>query len=393
MPLATQTDSAFVNSFINQFASQIVATYPNFSPALSSGSVIEALAQAASAIATFCQFQAQYATFFARASTCSGPDLDSFYAQFAFPREGAQTASGQVTLSIASVSPVNLVIPVGTVVQTAGAGIQYALVADTNQSAYNIGLNAYVLPASTVGSPVLSITASVAATVAGSASNVLAGQLTQFATSSYGITSVSNTAPIENGADQETDAQYTFRFILYINSLSKGTYDAILAACLSVFPEFTYNILSNENPEGDLLYGAFVVVANNPGQTVEGGQLTQLLTAINNVRAFTVQAFCVAAVPVTPTIAMNISISAGSDFTAVSTAAQTAIIGYVNSLPSGGKLYLSNLIDIAENSSTEITSVDFTSVLINDAQTDLTVNNFHVIQANIDSVSISQYDG
>lgn len=287
----------------------------------------------------------------------------------------------------------NLVVPVGTVVQTVGGGIQYALVADTNQAAYNLGLNAYVLPASTTGSPVLSITASVQATVAGSLSNVLAGQLVQFANSSGGITSVSNTAPIDNGENQETDAQYSARFILYINSLSKATYNAVLEACLSVYPDFTYSILSNENPEGDQLYGAFTVVANNPGQTVEDGQVTQLLTAINNIRALSIQAFCTAATPVVPTIAMNISITPDADFDTVSTAAQIAIIGYVNSLPSGGKLYLSNIIDVADNSSTEITSIDFTSVVINDAQEDLTCTAFQVIQATVDSVSISQYDG
>jgi uncharacterized phage protein gp47/JayE len=218
MPLQTKTFQQFVNDFVNQFA-----TETGISPVVGPGSPLYGLAEANAGMATFLQFEAQYDTFFARSTTSTGPDLDSWMAQFNFPRLGATFAEGQVTLSIASPASVILVVPAadpltgtgGVIVQSVGGGDQYQLVADTNQPNYNAGLNAYVL-----GVGQTSMTATAIALVAGSASNVLAGQLIQFAGSSFGITSVTNLAPIDNGTDSESDEAYRNRFILFINSLS-----------------------------------------------------------------------------------------------------------------------------------------------------------------------------
>lgn len=389
MPFNTQDLEAFQTQFLNAFAAATGIT-----PIPGSGSPIVGLADAQSENCMFLQYQAQYTNNFARLQTCTGPDVDSFCAQFNFFREGAQFASGQVTLSVPTAQVTQLVIPIGTIVQTTGSSIQYQLVADTGQASYSPSLQAYILPSSSSSAPVLTITASVQALVAGSASNVQIGQLVAFGTSSYGFTGVTNLAPISNGADQETDAALKNRFEEYIQSLSKGTFLAILEACQTAFPEFTYTILNNTTPFGAIEPGWFTVIANNPGETVTSPQLAALLTAVQAVRAFTIQASVIAAIPVKPNINLNVSVIAGSNTSSIESAVQTAVIGYVNNLPTSAKLYISNLIDVAINTSTLITSVELSSVTIGGVPRDFQPTGFaEVVQADVLTVDIGAYAG
>ena len=396
MPLNTKTDEQFIQDFCNQFSG-----VTGFNPVYSTGSRVLGLATASAGVASFLQYQAQFDTFFARSTTSTGPDLDSWMAQFSFARAGATYAEGQVTLSVPSPASIQLVIPAatvnsdgsiatnGAVIQASGGAIQYTLIPDTNQTAYNVGLNSYVL-----GVGQTSITATAQALVIGSASNVLAGQLNQFSSSSYGLTGVTNLASIESGTDSESDAAYRQRFILYINSLSKGTYQAILEACLSTYDEFTYTLLANTTPWDATVYGFFTVIANNPGQVVSSGQLLNLTAAVNAIRAFTIAFEVVAPTIVKPAIAANISVSGSQYLTASETAAQIAVIGYVNSLLPGQKLYLTDIIDVIINSSSYITSVQFSSVTIRGTQVDYTpADQFHIVQADLSTVAIASYDG
>lgn len=383
MPLTTQSQSDFVTQFIAAWA-QITGV----TPVLDIGDPLEALAFATADNCLFLQYQAQQTTFFARLQTCTGPDVDSFCMQFNFPRDGAQFASGQVTLSIPLPAVSQLTIPVGSIIQTVGANIQYQLVADTGQTAYNAGLQAYVLPVSSTH-----ITASIVALIAGSASNVQASQLVTFGSSSYGFTTVTNAAPIINGADQESDANYKARFELYIQSLSKATLFAILAACETAFPDFTYTVLNNITPSGVNTPGWFTVIANNPGETVTSPQLAILTTAVQGVRAFTIEASVVAAIPVTPQINLNIAVVPNAVLSQVQAVVQTAIIGYVNNLPTEAKLYITDLINTAINSSSLITSVENLSTTIGGYPVDFAPGQFQVVQANVNTVLVGSYNG
>jgi hypothetical protein len=140
--------------------------------------------------------------------------------------------------------------------------------------------------------------------------------------------------------------------------------------------------------------GFFTVIANNPGQVVSSGELDVLQTAINLVRAFTIEFAVIAPTIQKPPIAANISVDNPINLTAAETAAQTAVIGLVNSLLPGQKLYLTNLIDAIENSSSFITSVEFSSVTIDGIQSDFTPDDqFHIIQADTSTVTIAEYPG
>jgi hypothetical protein len=140
--------------------------------------------------------------------------------------------------------------------------------------------------------------------------------------------------------------------------------------------------------------GQFTVIANNPGETVDSDQLTALSAAVQLVRAFTIQANVIAAVPATPLVQLNIAIVPNAVFSTVQAVVQTAVIGYVNNLPVGATLFLSNLVDTAINSSSLITSVEWSSVTIGGYPLDYTPAGFDgVVQANVNTVLIGQYSG
>lgn len=389
MSVPNQTFDEFKTNYIAAFASITGVT-----PVLGVGDPLEGLADAEATNCMFLQYQSQSTTLFARGQTCKGPDLDSFCAQFNFFRQGAQFASGQVTLSVPLPVVTQLVIPVGTIIQTNAGTIQYQLVADTAQPTYSTSLRAYVLTAS---GPI-TLTATIKALVAGSASNVQSGQLNTFGSSSAGFTSVTNLAPIENGADQQSDASFLIAFENYMQSLSKGTYLAILSACQQTFPDYTYTII-NVNPYGALNYlglpiaGWFTVIVNNPGETVPSDDITTLFNVLQNVVAYPIQYSVIVATPDILTIQMDVSVLPNTVISDVETAVQTAIIGYVNSLPTGVKLYISNLIAVAKNTSSLITSIENLSVTINSQPLDYQPAQFHVAQANVNTVIIGVYSG
>jgi len=384
MALNTQSLQQFITQFIASFAQSTGVT-----PVLGVGDPIEGLAAATAANAMFLQYQAQQTVFFARLQTCVGPDVDSFCMQFNFAREGAQFASGQVTLAVPLPVVTQLVIPIGTIIQTTGSNIQYQLVADTGQPAYNVGLQAYVLAS---GGPT-TIVVSVQALVPGSANNVQIGQLVAFGSSSYGFTSVTNLAPIVNGANFQSDDAYKAAFETYIQSLSKGTYLAILSACQQAFPDFTYTILNCITPSLVNVGGWFTVIANNPGETVTSPQLATLFAAVQTVRGYTIQSSVIAAIPVRPNINLNVAVLPNTVLSTVEAAVQTAIIGYVNSLPTGAVLYLSNLVAVAEAASTLITSVEWSSVTVNGQPKDFAPATLGVVQANVNTVLVGVYAG
>ena len=150
-----------------------------------------------------------------------------------------------------------LVFP-GVVVQTVGGAIQYQVVADSTQAAWNATLGAYVLAQGDT-----SITVTVQALVAGPTSNVIAGQLSQLATPVPGITVASNAAPITNGLPAESDNNFRARFVLWVNSLSKATQNAILAAVAGVQQGISINLLENRKSSNQTALGQFTAVVDD----------------------------------------------------------------------------------------------------------------------------------
>ena len=101
MPLITDTFDQFVANWVTSWAANM-AVQPN----LPVGDPALAVAEADAAQAVALQYIASQVVIFARASTATGVDLDSWMADFAFPRLPAVYATGVVQFQ--SLAPSNM---------------------------------------------------------------------------------------------------------------------------------------------------------------------------------------------------------------------------------------------------------------------------------------------
>lgn len=373
------------------FVSDMIATWAagtSTSPVFTSGDPLLAFWQSVSVQLDFLQAQIQLVLALARAQTSTGGDLDTWMAQFNFFRLPANFATGPEVFSNRSVSSVNVIVPVGTVVQTVGGGIQYAVVADTTQSAYSAAANGYVLA---VGQT--SVTATAEALVGGSGSNILANLLTQFGTSLPGIATVTNPAPITNGVDAESDVDFRARFILYLATLAKATKAAILAAAKSVQQGLLISLLENQQPNGTQLLGSFTVIADDGSGDPPASLLNAVFNAVDQVRAFSVQPFVVppTSIPAFISLAAHLApLSLGITAATVNTAVQNAIATAVNGLGPGATLYASAIITAAL-SVPGVSAVNPSTVTINGGGADLIPMISQEIRTVVASISVTNY--
>lgn len=352
-----------------------------------SGDPLLAFWQSVATQLDFLQAQIALVLSLARASTSTGADLDTWMAQFQFFRLQAVPGTAAETFSINAVSAVNIPVPAGTLVQTVGGDILYEVVADTGNPAWNATVNGYILP---VGA--LSVNATVQAVIPGSGSNVAANQLTQFGSSVPGIASCTNPSPIINGVNAETDAAFRSRFILYLATLAKATRAAILAAAGSVQQGLLIALLENQQPDGTALLGSFTVIADDGSGNPPVSLLNAIFSAVDAVRAFSVQPFVVPPTSLLAAIslAVHLATTPGLVPAAINTAVQNAIAAMVNQLPPGGRLNGSAIITAAL-SVTGVLAVNPASISINGLPSDLIPTIQQEIRTTVSSVIVSNY--
>src|SRR5215831_6176966 len=135
------------------------------------GSVFRAIAEGFAGV--FLWFQALVLQLLTaiRLNTSTGVDVDTFTADFM-----------QVVFSRFSVSPSQLVIPVGATVQTTDQTQSYAVIGDPTYPTYNPFFQGYYLAPN-----LASIIVPVQAVVPGSAGNVAAGTITQMTSTVVGF--------------------------------------------------------------------------------------------------------------------------------------------------------------------------------------------------------------
>ena len=383
MTISTKSIAGFVSDEIATWSAQT-----GTSPVFSSGDPLLAFWQSISVQLDFLQAQIQIVLGLARAQTSTGADLDSWMLQFNFFRLPANFATGAEVFSNPSAASSQIVVPIGTLVQTIGGDTQYEVVADSTQSSYSAAAGGYVLaPGQT------SVTATVEALVAGSVSNVLANTLVQFGSSLPGIASVTNPSPITNGVDAESDAAFRARFILYLATLAKATMAAILAAALSVQQGLQISLLENQQPNGVPLLGSFTVIADDGSGDPPASLLNAIFNAVDATRAFSVQPFVVG--PVRLLISITLAVRLGTLPTGVLPAAvyvsiQNAIAAMVNALGPGATLSGSAVISTALSVS-GVASVSPSSVLLNGSAADLAPTAQQEIRTQNSSIAVSAY--
>jgi uncharacterized phage protein gp47/JayE len=376
MSLPSKTYQQFVDDQVSAWAAAL-----GFQPTLQDGDFLFALMQSVAGQLVFLQALATLVNAVARAQTSTGADLDSFFAQFGFTRLPGQQAEGPVVFSNPGPASSQVLIPVGTVVQTIGGAIQYAVIADTNQPTFNASLNAYVLQ---VGQT--SLTASVQALEVGAASNVAANQLAQIGTPVPGINSVTNTVPITNGADAESDTAYRARFVLFLNSLSKATLAAITSAVQSVQQGIEFTIDENVDNSGATNPGEFVVTVDDGTGSPPASLVNAVFATINAVRGFTIMPLAQAVVTINVTVVIAVRLAAGANQGAVA----NAVVEAINSQGIGGALFVST-VEGAALATAGVAAVQPGTTLLNAANADLPPVKFHAYRSNVNIITVSTY--
>jgi uncharacterized phage protein gp47/JayE len=378
--LPLKTISGLTSDMVAVWAAQ-TATSPTFTD----GDVLLAFWQSVASQLDFLQAQIQAVVFMSRAQTATGADLDSWMAQFNFTRLTSTYAAGQEQFIKLQPAASQVVVPVDTIVQTVGGDIQYQVVADATQSAYSSTAGGYVLSA---GQTI--VTATVQALIGGSASNVLANTLVQFGSSLPGIDQVTNPAPISDGVDGESDADFRTRFVLYLATLAKATMAAIQAAALGVQQGLSISLLENTTPAGTTQPGSFTVVADDGSGDPPASLLSSIFSAVNAVRAFSVQPFVTAPSAISAIIGLSVHLETTAVAVNVNVAVQNAVAIAVNSLSPGDTLYASSVIAAALGVA-GVASVNPASVSINGLTTDMTAATGQEIRTTVANISVSNY--
>lgn len=261
------------------------------------GSVLRALIESNSGNSLWLQALVMQLLAVTRLTTSSGNDVDTFVGQFGLTRNPATPATGNVTFSRntttvqANIQAATFVtnsqgqsVPVGgALVAAVVNGVNYMVVPDSANPNYNPNTNSYVMLTG-----ISSITVPVQAVTAGSVGNVFSNEITIIVSVIPNVDSVNNSQPFTNGVDQESDEALKARFVLYLNSLSKATKQALEAAIESVQGVERYKLVENENLDSSEHLGFFYTVIDDGSGNPPTSLKTQVESAIEPVRGFTI---------------------------------------------------------------------------------------------------------
>lgn len=390
MTIPSKTFPQMVQDMVTQWGSSTGRT-----PSLTQGSMILAIFESVAAQLDFLQAMAQAITLLSRAATSTGGDLDTWMADFNFARLSATFAVGPVQLLRNTPAAATISVPAATLnssgvyiggglVQTVGGAIVYQLIPDATQSSYNATSNSYQFP---VGAT--SITATAQAVSSGSAYNVTVGNLSQLGSQMSGVDAATNTVPISNGVDAETDAAFRARFVLYLSTLAKATKSAILAACQGVQQGLQIATQENVTAAGTPLNGSFTVFVDDGTGHPPQSLLNTVYAAADSVRAFSVQPFVVGPNILTATIVLAVRLAPGYTLGALQTAVVSAVAAVVNQLATNATLFVS-AVNAAASSVVGVVAVQ-SGTTINGFAADLVPPPSYEIRTSATTITVGSY--
>jgi uncharacterized phage protein gp47/JayE len=344
------------------------------------GSTLRAIFEAVAGLSLWLQWQNVQVLQMARLATASGTDCDSFVADF--PLFG-----GRLT-GVASSGPVNLgrytatqavQVPVGTLVKTNDGTQSFTVTLDTGNAAYQADPSGATQGWFSLGVGITSLNVSVTNNAVGTAGNVLAGTIGLIASSAPGLDTVTNESAFTNGMNAEADAALKARFALWFSSLSKGTPAAIDAAVADVAQNLTWSQVNNYDAGGNYAPGTVTVVIDDGSGATPSSTVALAATAVQAVRAATINAYVIAATPLTATINMTLITAANTSHAAAVTAVQAALASYIGGLAVGAALPYTRLAQLAYDASGAITNI--TGLTLNGGTADLAPTSYQVVRA------------
>jgi len=357
--LTTKNFTSLVQEWAAVCQTAVSVVYPAISLNFTKGSILRALAESQASVSLWLQGLTLNLLTVTRLATSQGSDVDSFVNDFNMTRLPGSVSTGIVTFS--RIIPTNpAVIPVGALVQTSDGSQQFQVYADPTNTAYSANAGGPGVPGYRLPAQVTSLNVPVENTIPGSVGNVQPNSITLIQTGMSGIDSVTNEAAFTNGFDVESDAAVRTRFILYINSLAKGTEGAIGYAITSVQQGLQYQIIENAPPAlaypppasypNPMAYGyppSVLVYVDDGSGALPPTTLAAAAAAVNAYRAAGVSVGVFAATTLVGYVTMTIQTATGFLHPTVVAQVTAAIAAYINGIGLGNTLPYSGVSAVA----------------------------------------------
>jgi hypothetical protein len=206
------------------------------------GSILRAIVESNSGVILWLQQLIVNLLVITRASTCSGADLDSWFADFGFYREPAVSATGNVTFSRFTATNAALIPPVRKFRPPTARNHSWLLLIHPTRhmTQHSLGMLSSVYG---IGNSPCLLLLQVLQVMPRANSYRNRGAIP-------GIDTVTNASSFANGADAESDDAARTRFQLWVASLSKATKSAIEYAISSVQQGVSYQVVENQVTQG-----------------------------------------------------------------------------------------------------------------------------------------------
>lgn len=288
----------------------------------STGTVTRALVEANAMLGVWLQGLVLAVLNITRLATSFNGDVDSFVNDFGLYRLASSSASGSVTFS--RFTPTNpAVIAPGAQVQSADGSQTFQVTTDTTNSYWDVGSNAYILPAA-----ISSITVPVQAITPGTSGNASAGTVNALLTSISGVDTVTNASAFTGGSAGESDAALKLRFVLYILGLARGNHAGLASAIANTNMIAQYTLTENYTYGGVYQPGFFYVVADDGTGSPSAGFLAGITAAVQTTRPLGIQSAVFA--PVVTSANVSITITTATGYTHATVIAQVGALIIAN---------------------------------------------------------------
>lgn len=253
----------FLNKSFSQILNDMAVHLTSTSPItdMNTGSVARTLLESVALVMDEAYFQMVNLLNGFYINTATGSDLDRRASDFGQQRKLSLQANVLVTFG-GSGTPN---IPAGTMVSSPAAGNTPEIIFIT-------------VTAGTIGDLIPAT-----CQIAGAIGNVSSASITKIINNPNPVlvTSVTNTAPSVGGQDQEADDTFRSRLQAFLQSFSKGTVNAIIAAALSVKQVTVAKVLENYTISGYLISPSLIDLVDG-GTLSASGQIGNIVVVIDN---------------------------------------------------------------------------------------------------------------
>ena len=392
MSLPPQKTLAQYNTdFVNAYVAGLAPSYGVVASAIPTGDPIRAIGGSVAPQAVYLQGLVYDLIEYARASTATGSDLDSWLADFGYTRPQGSAATAVVTFSTATGLPAAAAIPIlaGTTVLTGPITVGPSTTPTNYAFTVSAVQAAGVLFQISAGQA--SVTLNCTAVAIGSIYNFIPS--TTALNFQIPVSGAGNPVlvSVSGGVDSASDAQARADFVNFIQSLSSATKAAIITAIQDASASLIYgtnfvltdaNLNAGTTPGGPIPLcptGMIYVIIANPSNLAGGYDSTSAnaqaaLNAVLSAEAFGINAAvydCAYYVIFSIYIAMSVSsgacVAAGISTSQVQALATTAITNYINNLGIGQSIVWSTLIQLLRN----VSAVTATGATVTNIITDV----------------------